>query len=147
MGKIIYRDPVERVTGRLTKDGSIHRQKFYHNKNGKIIGVATQESYYISNPRDWKRNPPKPNELAHQLHFRQACNQTTQILKADKPNHSPANEETETLNYWKNRFEAQLEKGETEAPIDPKTRKHKIYLRLDNFIRAAILRQLDNQNN
>lgn len=142
MGKIIYLDPVDEIRGRLVKDGAIHRCKVYRDENGVIRGTAAKETYYMKNPRDWNKIPPKEKELAHQLNFQQACNETKEILKSSKPDYAATEEEIARLRYWKERFQAQLKKGEKEAPVDPKTQQHKIYLRLDNFIRACILRQL-----
>ena len=99
------------------------------------------------NPRDWKKKPATGKELEHQLQFRQASAETKRILLAAKPDATPTEEELETLRYWENRFNAQLKKGEPEAPIDPETKKHKIYIRFDAFIRTCLLRQLKAQTN
>ena len=150
MSKTIFNDHVREMHGAYTKDGTIHRRKTFRDSNGKVKGQGVNESYKIMNPRDWKKKPAKGKELEHQLHFQQACAETKRILLAAKPEayaaaHNgslPSEEDLATLRYWQDRFNAQLKKGEPEAPIDPNTHKHKIYLRLDAFIRTCLLRQL-----
>ena len=47
----------------------------------------------------------------------------------------------ERMACCKKRFHAQLNAGDPEAPINPETRKPRIYTRLDMFIRAMLQRQ------
>ena len=49
---------------------------------------------------------------------------------------------TKKISTWQSRFEAQLDKPEPDAPIDPKTGKRKQYFRLDAFIRTCLLREM-----
>ena len=142
MASTVFNDHVREMHGAYTKDGTIHRRKTFRDSNGKVKGQGVNESYKIMNPRDWKKKPAKGKELEHQLHFQQACAETKRILLAAKPDATPTAEELATLRYWQDRFNAQLKKGEPEAPIDPNTHKHKIYLRLDAFIRTCLLHQL-----
>ena len=153
MAKTVYNDHVREMHGAYTKDGTIHRRKTFRDSNGKVKGLGVNESYKIMNPRDWKKKPATGKELEHQLHFQQACAETKRILLAAKleayaaahPDTSPAAptaEDLATLRYWQDRFNAQLKKGEPEAPIDPNTHKRKIYLRLDAFIRTCLLREM-----
>ena len=142
MAQTVFNDHVREMHGAYTKDGTIHRRKTFRDSYGKVKGQGVNESYKIMNPRNWKKKPAKGKELEHQLHFQQACAETKRILLAAKPDAIPAEEELATLRYWQNRFNAQLKKGEPEAPIDPNTHKHNIYLRLDAFIRTCLLRQL-----
>ena len=51
-------------------------------------------------------------------------------------------EDLATLQYWQDRFKAQLKKPEPDAPIDPDTGRHKTYFRLDAFIRTCLLREM-----
>jgi len=141
MATAVYDYPFVELHGAVTKDGTIYRRKTYRDSNGRVIGKGTKESYKIANPRNWKKKPAEGKELEHQLMFKQVCADTKRILSATTP------EELATLQYWKDRFDAQLSKGEAEAPIDPKTKKRKIYLRLDAFIRTCLLRQLKTQTN
>ena len=139
MAKTIYIAPFREMHGAYTKGGTITRRKTYRDAQGRIKGMSEPESYAICNPRDWKKKPAKGKELEHQLLFKQACAETKRILHPSTP------EELATLHAWQERYYAQLDKGEPEAPIDPKTRKHKIYHRLDAFIRTCLLRQLQTQ--
>ena len=53
MAEVIYQDPVQEIRGTLTKDGTIHRRKYYRDANGKIIGASKPEAYQILYPRNW----------------------------------------------------------------------------------------------
>ena len=146
MASTVFNDHVREMHGAYTKDGTIHRRKTFRDSNGKVKGQGVNESYKIMNPRDWKKKPAKGKELEHQLHFQQACAETKRILLAAKPDATPTEDELANLRYWQDRFNAQLKKGEPEAPIDPNTHKHKIYLRLDAFIRTCLLREMKQNN-
>ena len=154
MAQTEYNDHVREMHGAYTKEGTIHRRKTFRDSDGRIKGQGVNESYKIMNPRDWKKKPATGKELEHQQHFQQASAETKRILLASKPEvyaaaHNgamPTAEDLATLQYWQDRFEAQLKKGEPEAPIDPNTRKHKIYLRFDAFIRTCLLRKLKAAN-
>ena len=50
MAEVIYQDPVQEIRGTLTKDGTIHRRKYYRDANGKIIGASKPEAYQILYP-------------------------------------------------------------------------------------------------
>ena len=43
---------------------------------------------------------------------------------------------------WENRWQAQLRKAEVDAPIDPKTKKRKIYIKFDCYVRSKVWRGL-----
>lgn len=124
--------PVESLRGKITKKSkTVFRRKGVYDENGNLIAQCAQESYVIENPRDWKKNPPKGAEKQRLENWTVACRRAKielqdEVLAAD----------------WKQRFLAQLKNPETDAPTDPKTRKPKIYIRLDCFVRAAIFRSL-----
>lgn len=158
MAEVIYQDPVQEIRGTLTKDGTIHRRKYYRDANGKIIGASKPEAYQILYPRNWKKNPAKGKELEHQLRFKAACAETKRILMAAKylkaqatqstnpalpSDYMPTPEDLATLQYWQDRFKAQLQKPEPEAPTDPDTGRHKTYFRFDAFIRTCLLREME----
>ncbi len=136
MAKTIFEKPVRELHGAFTKGGFISRRKTYRDSKGRILGMSEPETYKIENPRDWKKNPATGKELEHQLRFKQASAETFRILHPSTP------EELATLQMWQSRFEAQLNKPEPDAPVNPKTGKRKQYFRLDAFIRTCILRQL-----
>ena len=153
MARTVFEDPVRELHGAYTKGGSISRRKTYRDSKGRIKGMSEPETYKIEHPRDWKKNPAKGKELEHQLRFKQACAETHRILLPSKPqayaaDHpdgsaaTPTPEELATLKMWQSRFEAQLDKPEPDAPIDPKTGKRKQYFRLDAFIRTCLLREM-----
>ena len=158
MARTVFDDPVRELHGAYTKGGSISRRKTYRDSKGRIKGMSEPETYKIEHPRDWKKSPAKGKELEHQLRFKQACAETHRILLPSKPqayaavhaaDHpdgsaaSPTPEELATLQMWQSRFEAQLDKPEPDAPIDPKTGKRKQYFRLDAFIRTCLLREME----
>ena len=154
MAITILEHPVREIHGAFTKKGIINRQKKYRADDGRIIHEGIQESYAVSHPRDYKKNPPKGAELAHINLFRQACLMTKEILDADKP------EETSTVSVlpprpkyltkeeaqamladYRKRYRAQLPstrgtRPDPQAPIDKNTKEPKRYFRLDNFIRS-----------
>lgn len=122
--------PVRTLQGKLAKDERIiFRQKTSHSSIKSGIDYP-QEVYVIAHPRDYKKNPPRGNELAHLQAFRQACLLTKQQL-AD-PGMRTA---------WEQRFQAQLSCPDADAPIDPYTGKRKIYRHFPSYVRAALLRQ------
>ena len=145
MASVKFQDPFRDFHGSLSKKGVIHRHKQYH--NGKdIVSEAAPEAYVVMNPRDWTKHPATGKELEGQNLFRSAAAQTKQILQAAKPDYTPSPEELDTLRYWQNRFNAQLTKPESDAPIDKQTGAPKSYVRFDAYIRASIYKQLKNQS-
>ena len=69
--------------------------------------------------------------------------QATQSTNPELPSdYTPTPEDLATLQYWQDRFKAQLKKPEPEAPIDPDTGRHKTYFRFDAFIRTCLLREM-----
>ena len=133
MAKTQYLDPIAYMTGRISKKGRkpvISRHKIYRDENGNIIAEGPNEAYVLKRPRNYEKKPMKSGEIKTIESFRQAVEQ----YNADK-------RDPERMAYWKNRFKAQLHVGDSEAPIDPQTGEHRIYARLDMFIRAILQRQ------
>lgn len=155
MAEIIYQDPVKEIRGAVENGGIINRRKVYRDNKGRIIHEGTTEAYAVRNPRNWKKNPPKGEELNKINRFRQACNLTTAILHsatadisqlATKEQIDQHNQLLKQYNDFQARFLAQLNgKPDPQAPLDPKTNKPKRYFRLDNFIRAMVYQQLKQQ--
>ena len=151
MARTVFEHPVRELHGAYTKGGAISRRKTYRDSQGRVKGMSEPETYKIEHPRDWKKKPATGRELEHQLRFKQACAETYRILLPSKPQAyaaahngaAPTPDELATLQMWKNRFDAQLDKPEPDAPIDPKTGKRKQYFRLDAFIRTCLLRQME----
>lgn len=124
--------PVDTLRGKITKKSkTLFRRKSTYDENGNIIGQCAQESYVIENPRDWKKNPPVGAEKRRLDNWTVAC-QRAKIELRDEA----------LAAAWKQRFQAQLKTPEADAPVDPRTRKPKTYIRLDCFVRAAIFRSL-----
>ena len=137
MAEITFIAPVETIKGKLqNRDKTIFRRKRVFDANGHVIGQLSQEAYIVKNPRDWKKNPPKGAEKQRIDNWSAACQRAAEIRK-----------NPEQLEQWKQRWAAQLQHPEPNAPLDKKTGKPKIYIRLDGFIRAIIFRELQKQSN
>ena len=137
MAEITFIAPVETIKGKpQNRDKTIFRRKRVFDAQGHVIGELAQEAYVVHNPRDWKKNPPKGAEKQRIENWSTACQQASVIRK-----------DPEQLTLWKQRWEEQLQHPEADAPIDKKTGKPKIYIRLDGFIRATIFRELQKQSN
>lgn len=129
--------PVESLHGKITKNGkTVFRRKQAYDANGNVIAQCAQESYVVENPRDWTKNPPKGAEKQRIDNWTTAC----QRAKAELMDEA-------LRTAWQQRWEAQLKQPEADAPIDPKTQKPKVYIRLDCYVRAAIFRALQKQSN
>ena len=132
MAEIKFIAPVETIKGKLqNRDKTIFRRKRVFDEQGHVIGELSQEAYVVHNPRDWKKNPPKGAEKQRIDNWTEACKQASDIRK-----------DPEQLAIWKQRWAAQLQTPEPDAPLDKKTGRQKIYVRLDGFIRATIFREL-----
>ena len=128
---LIY--PLESLHGKTSKKSkTVFRRKAVYDENGNVIAQYAQESYVVENPRDWKKNPPKGAEKQRIDNWAAACQRAKAELRDEL-----------LAAQWRKRFEAQLKQGEADAPIDPATRKPKIYSRFDCFVRAAIFRSLN----
>ncbi|MBO4361303.1 MAG: hypothetical protein J6T76_00770 [Paludibacteraceae bacterium] len=145
MAKIYYNTPVENMTGALDSNHKfIQRQKHLRDTYGIVTYTCDTESYIVSNPRDYKRNPPTGAELAHLRHFGEAAKRTTALLSALKPEANPTPEQLARIEAYRQRFQAQLRKyPDPQAPIGADG-KAKRYHRFDNFIRAMIYQDLKN---
>lgn len=124
--------PVDYATGKLNKkDNTVFRRKFAHDSNGAVICPMRREMYVIQNPRDWKKNPAKGAEKLKQDRWKEACATTKAIL-----------DDLEQRALWQQRWQAQIKKGEPDAPLDPHTGKPKIYIKFDCYVRAKVHRAL-----
>ena len=156
--------PFAEVHGTLVRKGIIHRQKKYKDDNGKVIFEGRQEAYAVRHPRDYKKNPPQGEELRNINIFREANRLTTELIRlyhdlkaAQLSDNSEVaiqailQDSTKaaqalTLNDYKSRFQKQISKPDSHAPIDPNTRKRKQYRTLNTFIRALIYHELKAQD-
>ena len=124
--------PVEGIRGKLNKkDKTVFRQKIARDSDGRVICPMQKEVYVVQHPRDWKKNPAKGAEKLKQDRWAEASAKTKQIL--DDP---------EQRSLWQVRWQAQLKKADSDAPIDPRTGKRKIYIKFDCYVRAKVWRGL-----
>lgn len=123
MTKVKYAAPIANIEGAWAP-GCVCRQKKF--RVGKKVILGPQEIFHRQK-RDDKRKPLTEAELLHITCFKQASDQTK--LELSNP---------ERAIYWKTRFLAQLKK--------PEPGNTKIYHRLDNFIRAMLMKELKTQS-
>lgn len=167
MARINLEHPVREIHGAFTRNGIINRRKTYRDSNGRIIHEGSQEAYTVRHPRDFKRNPPTGDELAHHNRWREACHRAAQILQSAQPDgltdqqrfHRQINAipdyytlvEAQTLFAdYRRRFEAQLPNTrgthpDPDAPIDPLTGTGKRYAQFPTFLRAMLYHSLKSQ--
>ena len=132
MAEVTFIAPVAKIKGKLhQKDRTVFRKKMVRDDEGRIIAEMKQEAYVVKHPRDWKKNPAMGAEKAKLDRWKEACAQTKQIL--DDPDQRA---------LWQKRWQAQLKKAETDAPIDPRTKKRKIYIKFDCYVRSIVWRGL-----
>lgn len=132
MAEVVLIAPIETIKGKFHKqDKTILRRKRVFDAQGHIIGQLQQEAYVVHNPRDRKKNPPTGAEKQRHDNWTIAC-QRAKIELADESKRA----------VWQQRWEAQLQQPEADAPIDPNTQRPKQYIRFDCFVRAAIFRSL-----
>ena len=164
MAKVNLHAAFTHIRGKLNKrDNTITRQKKYRSDSGKIIAYGAQEAYEVLNPRDYKKNPPKGQELENITSFAQASRLATLIIQAGKltddelatlpeSEREQAEHRRQLFAHYKQRFNAQLKAPDPQAPILTKTdpqynpNSHKIQRRqyrvLNTFIRAMLLQTL-----
>ena len=132
MAEVTFIAPVAKIEGKLNqKDKTVFRKKVARDDQGRVIAEMKQEVYVVQHPRDWKKNPAKGAEKAKQERWAEASAKTKQIL--DDP---------EQRALWQGRWQAQLKKAEADAPIDPRTKRRKIYIKFDCYVRSKVWRGL-----
>ena len=132
MAEVTFIAPVAKINGKLhQKDRTVFRKKMVRDDEGRIIAEMKQEAYVVKHPRDWKKNPAIGAEKAKLDRWKEACAQTKQIL-----------DDLDQRALWQERWQAQLKKAETDAPIDPRTKKRKIYIKFDCYVRSIVWRGL-----
>ena len=156
MTKIKFYAPVREMNGEFEKDsGIIMRKKKYRAPNGAVLKEGVQESYKITNPRDFEKNPPKGNEAANMRSFGNISLQTSEIIRSEKYTEEELVTMTpeqqalifelrQQLESYRKRFYAQFNTPDPEAPFEKKPRPgstkllRKQYSKLDTFIQAII---------
>lgn len=135
MAEAILEGSIESLHGKLGKKTNIvYRRKSPSVRRRRAIEEGPQEAYVVTNPRDWKKNPPQGAELETINRFREACRLTSEQLN-----------NPDTRAYWEERFRKQLIHSELERPDDPASGYRKVYTQLWAYTRATILRQLQQQ--
>ena len=132
MAEVSFIAPVAKIEGKLNqKDKTVFRKKVARDNQGRVIAEMKQEVYVVQHPRDWERNPAKGAEKLKQDSWKDACAKTKAIL--DDP---------EQRALWQEQWQAQLKKAEPDAPMDPRTKKRKIYIKFDCYVRSKMWRGL-----
>ena len=85
MAEVKLQIPFDEIHGAIEKHGIISRQKKYRDDSGRVIFEGKQEAYAVRRPRDFKKDPPKGEELKHQNRWKEACHRAAQILQAGQP--------------------------------------------------------------
>lgn len=164
MTKIKLQTPVREMNGKFEKgSGIIMRKKKYRAPNGAVLKEGVQESYMIVNPRDYKKNPPKGEELSNINLFTKSKRISSEIINSDKYSDDQLANMTKEqreqiaelraiLENLRKRFYAQFKKPDPEAPFEKKPEpnstklKRKQYAKLDNFIQAIVREKLCHKN-
>ena len=132
MAKVTFIAPVAKIEGKLNqKDKTVFRKKVARDDQGRVIAEMKQEVYVVQHPRDWKKKPAKGAEKLKQERWAEASAKTKAIL--DNP---------ELRSQWEQHWQAQLKKAEADAPIDPRTKRRKIYIKFDCYVRSKVWRGL-----
>ena len=164
MANVNLEHPFREIHGAIERKGIINRQKKFRDDNGRVIFEGRQEAYAVKRPRDFKKNPPQGEELAHHNRWREACLRANQIILSmqegglteqqqfhQRINHIPAyytQEEAQALyTHYHQRYTAQLPNTrgthpDPQAPIDKTTRTPKRYHQFPAFLRAMLYLQL-----
>mgnify|MGYP003495924580 FL=1 len=132
MAEVTFIAPVAKIEGKLNqKDKTVFRKKVARDDQGRVIAEMKQEVYVVQHPRDWKKKPAKGAEKLKQERWAEASAKTKAIL--DNP---------ELRSQWELQWQAQLKKAEADAPIDPRTKRRKIYIKFDCYVRSKVWRGL-----
>lgn len=109
----------------------IRRRKTYRDEEGVIVGYGADEVYYVAKPRDYETHPLREGEVRNTSIFHRSM---TEALAELSDPHKRAE--------WSKRWHAQLNEPEPDAPIERKTGKRHIYLRLDRYVQSVLQRQM-----
>lgn len=154
MSKITLNTPFDHMRGKFGKNVVI-RQKKYRAPNGKVLFEGVKESYPVTNPRDYEKNPPKGEELTNIRLFGDVSRLAAEIINSalytDELLSAMTDEERkhilqlrEQLDDFQKRFMAQVKRPDPEAPFekrqDPNSmlRRRKQYVTLRTFIQAIL---------
>ena len=109
----------------------IRRRKTYRDEEGVIVGYGAEEMYFVANPRDYSVNPLREGERRNTSIFHRSMTMALEEL-ADPMRRAE----------WSRRWHQQLQEPDSDAPIERKTGKRHIYLRLDRYVQSKIQQKL-----
>ena len=109
----------------------IRRRKTYRDEEGVIVGYGAEEVYFVAKPRDYETHPLREGEVRNTSIFHRSMTMALEEL-ADPIRKAE----------WSKRWHQQLQEPEPDPPIERKTGKRHIYLRLDRYVQSVIQRQL-----
>ena len=81
MSQVTFIAPVDEMTGKFGEK-TILRKKKFRAPNGKVLFEGPTESYPITNPRNYKKNPPKGAELANINLFGNISHLAAEIIRS-----------------------------------------------------------------
>lgn len=161
MSQATFQPPFDKLIGKYGKK-TVLRQKIYRHEDGTIIAEGVKEAYPLENPRDYKRKPPKGDELANINLFGDVSHQTALIINSASYTEEQLNalpegqrliilQRREQLADFKTRFVAQTTKPDREAPIDKNSLasnlpRRKKYKTLRTFIQAILRERAKSQS-
>jgi hypothetical protein len=162
MSQISLMPPFESISGKFGKNVII-RQKKFRAPNGKVLFKGVKESYPLTNPRDYSKNPPQGAELANINFFGDISRLAAQIINSAlfTPDELAAMTEQEynqviefqaQLADFQQRYLDQRKRPDPEAPFDgtpnpnSTVKRRKTYKTLRTFIQAILRERLKNQH-
>ena len=170
MAQVTLQNPFDAFHGALTPKGLVNRRKSYRLSNGKVVAEGVQEAYAVSNPRDYKNNPPKGAELRNINLWTEASNRAAQLIALEKndgilpkqtldvyalrkvPVYYTWEEAQPLLRVYHERFDRQFPglRGscpDPDAKIDKTTNLPKRYIHFPSFLRTILYHDLKQNNN
>ena len=111
MAEVKLQVPFDEIHGAIEKHGIVSRQKKYRDDSGRVIFEGKQEAYAVRNPRDFKKDPPKGEELKHHNRWKEACQRAVQIIRAGQAQNVEGTGGTPDLAPEVRQSEAGVERG------------------------------------
>ena len=144
MAKVKLQIPFDEIHGAIEKHGIINRQKKYRDDRGKVIFEGKQEAYAVRCPRDFKKDPPKGEELKNQNRWKEACHRTAQIINAGQPKSVKGTSQDPDLTPEERQALAEYERTMKTVRHIPDYYTPEEALQLYNDFKARFLNQLPN---
>jgi hypothetical protein len=109
----------------------IRRRKTYRDEEGVVVCYGAEEVYFVAKPRDYETHPLREGEIRNTSIFHRSM--TEALAELSDPVRKAE---------WSKRWHAQLNEPEPDAPIERKSGKRHIYLRLDRYVQSVLQRQM-----